>query len=54
MHAEAMLLVDDGKREIAERDVVLEQRMGADDEIDVAGGKRRENVRRARGRARGR
>ncbi len=54
MHAEAMLLVDDGQGEIAERHLVLEQRMGADDEIDVAGGERCENFARARGRARGR
>ena len=54
MHAEAVLLVDDGEREIAERDIVLEQRMGADDEIDIAGGERCENFLRARGRARGR
>ena len=44
VHAEAVLLVDDRQREIAERDVVLEQRMGADDEIDIAGGKPGENV----------
>ena len=37
MHAEAMLLVDDGEREVAERDVLLEQRVGADQEIDLAG-----------------
>ena len=36
MHAEAVLLVDDGEREIVERDVVLEQRVGADQQIDVA------------------
>ena len=36
MHAEAVLLVDDGEREIAERDVLLEQRVGADQQIDVA------------------
>ena len=40
MHAEAMLLVDDRKREIAERDVVLEQRMRADDDVDLARGER--------------
>ena len=38
MHAEAMLLVDDGEREIAKRHLVLEQRVGADQQIDVAGG----------------
>ena len=42
--AEAVLFVDDRQREIAERDVLLEQRMRADDEIDIAGGKRCENV----------
>ena len=36
MHAEAVLLVDDGQREIVERDFFLEQRVGADQEIDVA------------------
>ena len=36
MHAEAVLLVDDREREIAERDILLEQRMGADQQIDVA------------------
>ena len=54
MHAEAVLLVDDREREIAERDLVLEQRMGADQEIDLAGGEPRERSSRARGRARGR
>jgi hypothetical protein len=38
VHAEAVLLVDNGQREIAECHVVLEQRVGADDEIDVACG----------------
>ena len=41
VHAEAVLLVDDGKAEVAERDVLLEQRMGADDDVDRALGKRR-------------
>ena len=36
MHAEAMLLVDDGEREIVERDLFLKQRVGADQQIDVA------------------
>ena len=36
MHAEAVLLVDHGERQIVEGDVLLEQRMGADQEIDVA------------------
>ena len=36
VHAEAMLLVDDREAEIAKFDVVLEQRMGADQDVDVA------------------
>ena len=44
MHAEAMLLVDDGEREIVECDVVLKQRVGADQEIDLAVREPRENV----------
>ena len=54
MHAEAMLLVDDGQRQIAERHFVLEQRMRADDEIDVARGERRQNFRALARRVRGR
>ncbi len=38
MHAEAVLLVDDGEREILEHHLVLEQRMGADQNVDVARG----------------
>ena len=34
--AEAVLLVDDGEREIRERHVVGKQRMGADENIDIA------------------
>ena len=45
VHAEAVLLVDDGEREIVKRHVVLKQRVGADDEIDIAGGERRQNLR---------
>ena len=45
VHAEAVLLVDNGERQIVERHVVLKQRVGADDEIDIAGGKRRQNLR---------
>ncbi len=45
MHAEAVLLVDDGQRQIAEHDVILKQRMGADDEIDVADGEAGEDFR---------
>ena len=44
MHAEAVLLVDNGEREIVKRHVVLEQRVGADDQIDIAGGERRQNL----------
>ena len=36
MHAEAMLLVDDGKAEIAEGDSLLKQSMGADRNVDLA------------------
>ena len=36
MHAEAVLLVDDGKREIVKGDVLLKQRMCADKKIDIA------------------
>ena len=43
MNAEAMLLVDHGKRQIAEHDVILEQRMRADQDVDFAIGKVFEN-----------
>ena len=43
MHAEAMLLVDDGERQIAKRDFVLEQRVGPDDDVDVARGELRQD-----------
>ncbi len=36
MHAEAVLLVDDHEGQIAELDRLLEQRMGADEDVDVA------------------
>ena len=45
MHAEAMLLVDDRQRQVAERHVVLKQRMRADDDIDLAGGELRQDLR---------
>ena len=48
MHAEAMLLVDDHKREIAEFDRLLEQRMGADENVDATLGKRCKDLLRAR------
>ena len=38
VHAEAVLLVDDGERQVAERDVVLEQRVGADQQVELADG----------------
>ena len=38
MHAEAMLLVDDREREVLERDILLEQRVRADQEIDLTDG----------------
>ena len=48
MHAETMLLVDHREAEIAERDALLEQRMGADDDVDFARRERRERLARAR------
>ena len=36
MHAEPVLLVDHREREVAERDLLLKQRMGADEKIDLA------------------
>ena len=54
VHAEAVLLVDDGEREIAERDVLLEQRMRADQEVDIAEREPVEDVRALARRARGR
>ena len=36
MHAEAMLLVDHGQSEVGEFDVLLHQRMRADNELDRA------------------
>ncbi len=36
MHAETMLFVDHGKRQIAELDRLLEQSMGADQNVDLA------------------
>ena len=54
VHAEAVLLVDDREREIAELDLVLEQRMRADEKIELAGGEALAEYRRAPCRARGR
>ena len=53
MHAEAVLLVDDDEAEVLERDLLLEQRVRADQDIDVARLERRRGSRRARVRARG-
>ena len=36
VHAEAVLFVDDGQGEIVERHLVLKQRMGAEQQVDVA------------------
>jgi hypothetical protein len=44
VHAEAMLLVDDGEREIAERDFLLEQRVGADQQVELSGFEPRQDV----------
>ena len=41
-HAEAMLLVDHGQRQRLEHHVVLDQRVGADQQIDLAGLKPRQ------------
>ena len=40
MHAEAMLLVDDGEAEVAELDALLKQGVRADGDVDLAGGER--------------
>ena len=36
LHAEMLLLIDDQKAEIGELDTLGEQRVGADDDVDVA------------------
>ena len=41
MDAEAVLLVDHRKRQVLERHVLLEQRVGADDDVEVARRQRR-------------
>jgi len=38
VHPEAVLLVDDRQGQIAERDILLEHRVGADEDMDVAEG----------------
>ena len=43
-HAEAMLLVDHGQRQRLEDDVVLDQRVGADQKIDLAGFEPRQDI----------
>src|SRR6202042_1919403 len=43
MDAKAMLLVDDGEREIAKGDIVLKESVGADNNIDIAVGETAEN-----------
>ena len=52
--AEAMLLVDDDQGEVAEVDALLEERVGADEEVDRAAGEAGEDRARARGPSRGR
>ena len=52
--AEAVLLVDDGEHQVVEADRLLEQRMRADDDVDLAGTRGRSGSRRARGPSRGR
>ena len=37
LHAESLLLVDDQQAEVLERDAVLQQPVGADDAVDLAG-----------------
>ena len=45
MHAETVLLVDNGERQIVEGDIFLKQRVRADDKVDIAGGERRKDLR---------
>ena len=44
VHAEAVLLVDDGQRQVVEVDAFLEQRMRADDDVDRAAGEAVEDL----------
>ena len=44
VHAEAVLLVDDGEGEVAEHHVRLEQRVRADEDVDLARGQAIEQV----------
>ena len=53
MHAEAVLLVDHDKAEVAELDRLLEQRVGADQDVDASSRQARRGSPRARGPARG-
>ncbi len=43
-HAEAVLLVDDRQPELAERDVLLDQRVRADHQVQRAAGQLRERL----------
>ena len=52
--AEAVLLVDDGEDQVVVGHRFLEQRMGADDDVDLAARPGRPACRRARGLFRGR
>ena len=54
MHAEAMLLVDHHKREVAECDRLLEQRVRADENVDATLGERGKDILRAQRPSRGR
>ena len=54
MHAEAVLLVDHRERQIGERDVVLEQRVGPDHDRRPAAGDLGQHRSARRRRARGR
>ena len=52
--AEPLLLVDDQQAEVAELDVLRQQAVRADDDVDLAGGQVREDLRSARPRDRNR
>ncbi len=54
MHAEAVLLVDDGKRKVVKGDVLLKKRMRADQKIDIAEREAVENLFALPARVRGR
>ena len=44
VHPETVLFVDDGDAEPGELDTFLDERMGPDDEVDVAPGNEREEI----------